>query len=232
MPDLNTLPKQALRLVRAILPYAAAAAAYAKLLSSAAAIDDAAVQLLLSATAAAAIAWSYYWWPSSGGRVTGEAQMSGYSVFNEGIQSMLGSLRAEQFDQEVRHRPTCVMYPISFCYICLIPCLEYLQLAFDVAREANVVFLSTLHSDFDQRDDPIGDLSAQQAGRARFGPGAGRALGGSGTTAPTSTNESGPSREDEEIERRLQRLVFEKARRARMVAAAAAAAERRRQKTD
>lgn len=34
--------------------------------------------------------------------------LSAYSVFNPGCQSLLGQINAEQFDAEIRHRPTYV----------------------------------------------------------------------------------------------------------------------------
>jgi Uncharacterized conserved domain (SAYSvFN) len=108
MPDLNSRGTRALRAARRALPYVAFALAYGAMLSAAADTDPAAVQLLLAVTAAAVVAGSFYLRPSGAdGGGTGR-RLSAYSVFNPGIESMLGSLRAEQFDQEVRHRPTYV----------------------------------------------------------------------------------------------------------------------------
>jgi Uncharacterized conserved domain (SAYSvFN) len=76
--------------------------AWLALLRAAARTDPAAVQLLLASTAAAAI------WFTLGNRPRHPGQLSAYSVFNPGCAPLLGQLRAEQFDQEVRHRPTYV----------------------------------------------------------------------------------------------------------------------------
>jgi hypothetical protein len=92
-------------------------------------------------------------------------------------------------------------------------------------------FLRPLHTsestrDFDQHDDPIADLAAQQVGDSRTWGRQGRALGRSegdtGVCHRETCDDSEPAR---------QRAVFEQGRRARM-AAAAAAAERRRREAD
>jgi hypothetical protein len=75
------------------------------LLRAAARIDPAAVQLLLAVTAAAVI------YMTLGNSPRRPGQLSAYSVFNPNCAPLLGQLRAEQFDQEVRHRPTYVSAP-------------------------------------------------------------------------------------------------------------------------
>lgn len=62
--------------------------------------DPAAVQLLLALTAAVLIA------TNMGTRSRAAGELSAYSVFNPNHMPLLGQLRAEQFDQEIRHRPT------------------------------------------------------------------------------------------------------------------------------
>jgi hypothetical protein len=82
------------------------------LLRAAARIDPAAVQLLLAVTAATVI------YMTLGNSPRRPGQLSAYSVFNPNCAPLLGQLRAEQFDQEVRHRPTYVSAPgpVIFCH--------------------------------------------------------------------------------------------------------------------
>lgn len=67
--------------------------------AAAARVDPAALQLLIVLTIFLLIA-----------RNLGErrAGPSAYSVFNRGCEPIMGQISAEQFDNEIRHRPVCV----------------------------------------------------------------------------------------------------------------------------
>lgn len=62
--------------------------------------EPAAVQLFLTLSAALLVATNF------SPRARRADELSAYSVFNPGGMPLLGALRAEQFDAEVRHRPT------------------------------------------------------------------------------------------------------------------------------
>jgi hypothetical protein len=109
MPRVSPAPPGRPRAAAAV--WLIAFGAWLVLLRLAARIDPAAVQLLLAVTAAAAI------YLTLGNSPRRPGQLSAYSVFNPNCAPLLGQLRAEQFDQEVRHRPTYVRSPGPFLSI-------------------------------------------------------------------------------------------------------------------
>jgi len=78
-----------------------------------AAAGTAAVQLYLALSVLVAIVTHLMW-----GKYTPreEGQLSAYSVFNPNAQSLLGDLRADQLDAELRHDPLYVSARIAFLF--------------------------------------------------------------------------------------------------------------------